>query len=150
VPRRTAVRRAAAAVGAIFLLVGILGFIPGMTGGDVTLGAAAQHPGTLLLGLVDVSVLHNVVHMSLGVVGLALARASGSAKLYLVWGGAGYLLVCLYRNAIDHESSASFIRVDGVENWFHMVLAIGMVVLGLLLGITRTGEDPANAQAPRW
>jgi hypothetical protein len=41
----------------------------------------------MLLGLFQVSILHNVVHLLFGVAGLVLARTARGAQTYLVWGG---------------------------------------------------------------
>lgn len=77
---RRPVQPAATVVGAVFLLVGILGFIPGVTTSYDQLGGAGHDSMALLLGLFQVSILHNVVHLLFGVAGLALARtAAGPA-----------------------------------------------------------------------
>ena len=59
---RAAVQKAAQAVGAVFLVVGILGFIPGITANYGALGMAGHGSEALLLGVFQVSVLHNIVH----------------------------------------------------------------------------------------
>ena len=80
---RAHVQIAAAAVGAVFLLVGILGFVPGITTSYDDLGFAGHH-GAELLGLFEVNVLHNLVHLTFGIAGLALARNIAGARAYLV------------------------------------------------------------------
>jgi hypothetical protein len=60
---RAAVQTAALVVGAAFLLVGVLGFVPGITSNFSELSFAGHHSGALLLGVFQVSVLHNVVHL---------------------------------------------------------------------------------------
>lgn len=59
-------------VGAVFLLAGILGFIAGITTNTEHLGMAGHHSGSMLLGIFQVSVLHNIVHLLFGVAGLVL------------------------------------------------------------------------------
>src|SRR3982750_3332509 len=75
-------------IGATFILVGILGFIPGITthlyGG---LDFAGHDSQAKLLHVFQVSWLHNIVHIAVGLVGLALARTSATARLYLIGGG---------------------------------------------------------------
>jgi hypothetical protein len=56
--QRQALTKAALAVGAVFLLVGILGFIPGITTGYDTMSFASHHSEALLLGIFNVSILH--------------------------------------------------------------------------------------------
>ena len=127
-------QKAAAAVGAVFLLVGILGFVPGITThyGDMTF--AGHESGAQLLGIFGVSILHNVVHLLFGVAGLALARTWSGARTYLIGGGAIYLVLWLYGLLIDQNSSANFVPVDDADNWLHLLLGLGMVAVGLALG----------------
>ena len=132
--RRHPVQLAAAAVGAVFLLVGILGFIPGITTNYDQLAFAGHESGALLLGLFAVSVLHNLVHAAFGVAGLLLSRTRSGAKNYLIIGGVVYAVLWLYGLLIDHGSAANFVPVNTADNWLHLVLAVGMVALGVLLG----------------
>lgn len=132
VARRTPRQLVAAGVGAVFLLVGILGFIPGVTTHYDQLAGAGHHSGALLLGLFSVSILHNVVHLAFGVAGLALARTPAGAKNFLVVGGVVYLALWVYGLVIDHGSSANFIPVNTADNWLHLGLAVAMIVLGVL------------------
>ena len=129
----THLQTAATAVAAVFLLVGVLGFIPGITTeyGDMTF--AGHDSGAQLLGVFGVSILHNVVHLLFGVAGLVLARSWSGARAFLVGGGAVYLVLWLYGLLIDQDSSANFVPVDDADNWLHLALGLGMVALGLLL-----------------
>ncbi|CAM5574523.1 DUF4383 domain-containing protein [Streptomyces griseomycini] len=130
---RTPVQQAALTVGAVFLLVGVLGFIPGITTDYDTMEFAAHHSEAKLLGIFQVSVLHNIVHLAFGVAGLALARTAPQARLYLLAGGAVYLVLWLYGMVIDHDSDANFVPVNTADNWLHLVLGLGMIALGALL-----------------
>ncbi|HEY0000746.1 MAG TPA: DUF4383 domain-containing protein, partial [Actinoplanes sp.] len=87
---RSPVRTAALVVAAVFLLVGVLGFIPGITTNYDTLQFASHHSEAKLLGLFQVSILHNIVHLLFGVAGIAMSRRADSAFTYLVGGGAIY------------------------------------------------------------
>ncbi|CAL9337481.1 DUF4383 domain-containing protein [Streptomyces sp. DH-12] len=130
---RTPVQQAALAVGAVFLLVGVLGFIPGITTNYDTMEFAAHHSEAKLLGIFQVSILHNLVHLAFGVAGLALARTAAKARLYLLAGGAVYLVLWLYGLIIDHDSAANFVPLNTADNWLHLVLGLGMIALGTLL-----------------
>ena len=131
---RSPVQIAAAVVGAVFLLVGILGFIPGITTGYDGMEAAGHESHAELLGIFQVSILHNVVHLLFGVVGVVLARTSANARNYLIGGGAIYLVLWLYGLLIDKTSSANFVPVNVADDWLHFFLGVGMVALGVLLG----------------
>ncbi|WIX98705.1 DUF4383 domain-containing protein [Amycolatopsis mongoliensis] len=130
--RRTPRQLFAAVVGVVFLLVGVLGFIPGVTTNYDMLTGAGHHSGALLLGIFAVSILHNIVHLAFGVAGLAMARTPGGAKAFLVGGGVVYLVLWLYGLIIDHDSAANFVPVNTADNWLHLVLGLGMVALGLI------------------
>lgn len=123
---------AAALVAVVFLLVGVLGFVPGVTTGYDRLGFAGHHSMAMLLGLFMVSVLHNIVHLLFGVAGLASARTPRGARLFLIAGGAVYLVLWLYGLVIDHGSDANFVPVNTADNWLHLGLGAGMIALGLL------------------
>src|ERR671910_783116 len=93
---RTNVQKAAAAVGIVFLLVGVLGFIPGITSNYDQLEFASADSDALLLGIFQVSILHNIVHLLFGVLGLLAARTIANSRNFLVGGGAVYLLLTVY------------------------------------------------------
>jgi hypothetical protein len=131
---RTPLELAALAVGAVFLLVGVLGFIPGITQNYDSMEFAGHESGAELLGIFQVSILHNIVHLLFGVLGLAAARAAGSARTFLVAGGALYVGLWLYGMVIDKVSDANFVPVNRADDWLHLGLGAGMLLLGLALG----------------
>jgi 4-hydroxybenzoate polyprenyltransferase len=130
-------RTAARGVGIVFLLVGVAGFIPGITSNYDQLEFAGHESGALLLGIFEVSVLHNIVHLLFGIAGLLLSRTARAARAYLIGGGAIYLLLWIYGLLIDHDTGANFVPVNDADNWLHLVLGIGMIGLGLLLSPRR-------------
>ena len=130
---RSTLQTAAAAVGAVFLLVGVLGFVPGITTDYDSMEFAGHESGALLLGIFEVSVLHNIVHLLFGVAGLALARSWSGARAFLVGGGVIYLVLWIYGLLIDQESAANFVPLNDADNWLHFLLGAGMLGLGVLL-----------------
>ena len=129
----TAVQKAAGVVGAVFLLVGILGFIPGITTDYDSLTFAGHQSGAMLLGIFQVSVLHNIVHLAFGITGLATARTFSAARSYLIGGGVIYAMLWLHGLVIDKSSDANFVPVNSGDDWLHFVLAAGMIGLGAAL-----------------
>jgi hypothetical protein len=130
---RSPLRTAAQVVAAVFLLVGVLGFIPGITTDYDTMSVASHHSDALLLGVFQVSVLHNIVHLLFGAAGFALARTASGAKAYLVGGGVVYLVLWLYGLVIDKDSAANFVPLNSADDWLHLFLGLGMIGLGLAL-----------------
>ena len=141
----TLTQRAAAIVGAVFALVGLAGFIPGLTQNLDAISWAGNESNAKLLGLFEVSVLHNLVHLGYGILGLAAARAQNWARNFLIWGGAIYLGLAIYGMVIDRNSDANFVPLNIADNWLHLGLGLGMVGLGLLAGATRAEDRPAQS-----
>jgi hypothetical protein len=143
---RSPLELAALVVGATFLLVGILGFIPGVTENTDAMEFSGHESGAELLGIFQVSILHNIVHILFGVIGLAAARVASSARAFLVGGGVVYLVLWLYGMVIDKAGDANFVPLNEADDWLHLALGAGMLVLGLALGrSTRTAGTTARA-----
>ena len=134
---RRPVQLAALVVGVVFLLIGIAGFIPGITTNYDQLQFAGHQSGALLLGVFQVSILHNIVHLLFGVAGLAMARTAAGARNYLIGGGVIYAVLWLYGLVIGDNAPANFVPVNMADDWLHLVLAVAMIALGVLLGRDR-------------
>ena len=119
-------------IAGVFLLVGVLGFIPGFTTEYDQMGFVSTDSGAMLFSVFAVSVLHNIVHVLFGVAGLVLARTWSDARGYLVVGGVIYLLLWLYGLLIAQRGGASFVPLETADNWLHLVLGFGMFTLGVL------------------
>ena len=133
----TTLQKAAAAIGAVFLLVGILGFVPGITSHYSDLELAGHHSGAKLLGIFEVSILHNVVHCCSGSPAWPWL-APGSPPAPTCWAAAAiYLVLFVYGLVVDEKSKANFVPLNTADNWLHLLLGLGMIVLGLLLSRDR-------------
>jgi len=127
---RTPVRDTARLVGVVFLLVAVAGFIPGLTTNLYDGLEFAGDDGTSeLLGLFEVSVLHNIVHGLFGVAGLAMAATASGARTFLIGGGAIYLLLA----AIQVIGAGDWVPLVGPDLWLHIGLGLGMIGLGVAL-----------------
>jgi len=131
---RTPIQTAALAVGGVFLAIGILGFIPGITTDYDSMTFADHDSEAKLLGIFQVNALHNIVHLLFGVVGIAAARTFDGSRLFLVGGGLVYAVLWIYGLVIDLDAGANFVALNTADNWLHLVLAVGMIGLGLALG----------------
>ncbi len=124
-------QQAARVIGAVFLLVGVLGFVPGVVSNYSSMSFMGHDSTAKLLGIFEVSVLHNIVHVLLGVAGLAMARTK--PRQFLVGGGVIYLVLWVYGIVIDKASTANFVPVNTADNWLHFALGAAMLALGMML-----------------
>ncbi|MFT7840410.1 DUF4383 domain-containing protein [Saccharothrix sp. BKS2] len=149
--RRRPVQAIALLVGAVFLLVGVLGFIPGITAHFDHLGFAGTGSRAELFGLFQVSVLHNLVHLLFGVAGVLAARAAGASRAFLVVGGFVYLLLWVYGSAVDAAGGANFVPFNAADNLLHLGLGVGMVLLAVIATFAERsrGRYPGTEQRGR-
>jgi hypothetical protein len=139
-------QKVALGFGIVFLLVGIAGFLPGLTTG--TLSFAGPMSGAKLLGLFQVSVLHNVVHLLYGIVGIVAAGNGTLARFYLIWGGVLYLVLWIYGLIVEGTTSgANFVPLNDPDNWLHFGLGVIMGGMGLFVGRSAPTDIPGQPRA---
>ncbi len=111
--------------GAVYLLVGILGFF-------VTSGVGFFDPeGGLLLGIFEVNIFHNVAHLLIGAALLLAGLSSVSAaKATNTTVGAAYLLLGIVGLFIT-DSPANILAINGADNVLHFLSAALLLVVGL-------------------
>ena len=126
---RTPVQSLAALVGVVFLLVGILGFVPGITTHYGELSFAGHGSGAKLLGVFQVSILHNIVHLLFGIAGLVLAKTAEGARRFLVGGGTVYLLLWV----VGLVGALDWLAANAADNWLNFAFGAPLVGLGVLV-----------------
>jgi len=145
-PKYMAVQAAALLVASGFIVIGVLGFIPGVTTDYDLLEWSGNHSGAKLFGIFAISGLHNLLHLVSGVVGLALARSYAASRAYFLGGGLAYLALWLSALLMDQGSRANLLPVNSADICLHFGLGIGM----LLLGVTLAGQrDPTKLRRQR-
>ncbi len=123
--------------GVVFLLVGVLGFIPGITSNFDDIKFAGDDSEAELLGIFQVSVLHNIVHLLFGIVGVAASRAWDSSRLYMLGGGVIYLLLFL----LGIVGGGDWIPANTSDHWLHLALGVVMLGVGYWFGRERLATD---------
>ena len=128
------VQRFAQVFGAVYLLVGLLGFA--VTSG---VGFAATDGGSLL-GF-EVNPLHNIVHLAVGALWLASSRTEAGARTVSTLIGAVYLLVGILGLFINGSSDLNLLNINQPDNALHLASA----ALGLYFGLAgrRTAASTA-------
>jgi hypothetical protein len=140
---RSTIQSVAMLVGVVFLLVGILGFIPGITTNYNDMTFAGNESGAELLGIFQVSILHNIVHLLFGIAGLALARTLDGARTFLIGAGVIYLALFLYGIIVSSTSDANFVPLNTADDILHLLLGVGMISIGYVAGKQRVTERTA-------
>ncbi|ANJ28202.1 DUF4383 domain-containing protein [Agromyces aureus] len=136
----SSVNRAVATIfGAVYVLVGLLGFA--VTGG---VGFIATEGG-LLLGVFAVNPLHNIAHLLIGgallIAGIVSLRAAKTVNVvvgaaYLLLGIVGFFLV---------GTGANILALNTADHFLH--LASALVLLGVGLGAERATTHASNRTA---
>lgn len=143
-PTRAPVRWAAIVSALFFLAIGFAGFFPGVTlnFNNIEMGYGSE---AMVLGIFQVSVLHNVIHLILGFFGLASTRWSHASRRYLRIAGGVAAVLFLFGLLVDPNSMANFVPLNAVDTWTYLVLAIALIGLSFLSGevkASKAGDDP--------
>jgi hypothetical protein len=127
--QRSLAQNLALAFGVAFLGVGVLGFIPGITTNVGDMQFAGNDSPSELLGLFQVSILHNIVHLLFGIAGIAMSRTWESARTYLFASGLLYVGLFLFGFIVSFRdiTDANFVPVNDADNVLHLVFAIGLI-----------------------
>lgn len=127
--------------GIVYIVVGIVGFIPGL----VT-APAATAPDLLvesgygyLFGLFPINILHNIVHLVVGVLGIAAYRSFSSARLFARGLAIFYGLLAIMGFIPGLHTTFGLIPIFSHDIWLHALTAIVAAYFGF-----RTSEQTAR------
>jgi hypothetical protein len=132
-----AVQSAAIVVSSVLLLVGVLGFVPGITTRLDALQLAGHRSEASLFGVFEVSVLLNLIHVAVGLAGLMLVRTYARARAYLLGGGLLFVGLWVWGLLVNFNSTANMLPVNNADNWLHLGIGVTMIVLALTLAGAR-------------
>jgi hypothetical protein len=103
---------------AVFLLIGILGFVPGITSNG--------H----LLGIFEVDTVHNTAHLITGLVALLVAfKGPRAQRLFFQIFGWLYLLTTII-GFVQGDTVLGLIAANVADHFLHLVIAIVSLWLG--------------------
>jgi hypothetical protein len=114
--------------GAVYLAVGVLGFLP-FLGGSYT-----QTPNNLL-GLVPINLLHNIVHLIIGVAGIAAAATVANSRMYLKT--FGIVLLALGVVGIFVQNPFQLVPIGGFDVAIHLVTGAVLTYFGFVPEVGR-------------
>lgn len=129
--RKMNVKNLATAFGVVFLVIGVLGFVPTLV------------PDGKLLGIFQVNAFHNIVHILSGAVALFAGMTSVDySKLYFKVFGVVYALVTVL-GFLTGNGLLGLLPVNTADNLLHLVIAAA----ALYLGFMATAVSPKTAKA---
>ena len=112
---------AALLFGAIYLAVGIIGFLP-FLGGSVTM------TNSKLLGLFNINLLHNLVHVVIGIAGLAAAASLANARTFCQV--VGVILLLLGVLGVFVAKPFGLLDIGGLDIALHLVSGAVLAYFG--------------------
>ena len=122
--RRSLNQTLALAFGAVYALVGVLGFF---VSSDVDF---AGKTGASLLGF-DVNGLHSIVHLLIGVALMAASRTHAVARATNGTIGAVYLLLAALGPVIN-DTAADIIGLNGADHFLHAASGVLLVAVAMV------------------
>ncbi|WBQ03397.1 DUF4383 domain-containing protein [Kribbella sp. CA-293567] len=125
----TLVQHLARWISGALIALGLFGFVPGLTTHVSGLSWAGRGSTASLFDLIQVSVLHNVVHLAVGAGALATARRPPAARRLLAAGGLLYSGLAVYGWALNRGwASWNFLPFNEAGSWLHLLLALVLVM----------------------
>ena len=113
------IRTMAKVFGVVFLLIGVLGFVPALT------------PDGHLLGIFHVDTIHNIIHLASGAVALwAGYNSYRASKLYFQIFGVVYALVAVLGLFTGEGEILGLVANNGADVVLHLLIAASALALG--------------------
>jgi hypothetical protein len=147
-------RRFAMLLGIVFLIVGILAFVPGVVRPDPPNAPplTVHGPGHgYIFGVFRVNVVHNLVHILFGVLGLAMARNIASAVLYARIVAVAYAVLTVMGVIPGLHTTFGLIPIHGLDVMLHALIAIAAIYYGFVkhdVAMTTTTSPTATTPPP--
>ena len=119
-------KSAAIAFGVLFLIVGVLGFVP--------------NPIVSLTGMFQVNDLHNLFHIGVGIILLMGAYAGAGAfgpGMALRFCGAVYAILAVMGFFLPGNLIFGMIAMNMADHWLHATLAVVLLLAGFVLAPSR-------------
>lgn len=127
--------------GILFLVVGVGGFIPGVTQPHDHPRLAVEAASGMEFGLFPVNALHNLVHIIFGAWGLLAARSVGTARTYARVVAIAYALLTILGLIPATNTTFGLVPIYGHDVWLHALLA----VVAAYFGFAYRETTPATA-----
>ena len=127
--------------GVVFLAVGAAGFFLLNPAGPVHPDLTMHQYEGMLLGIFPTNLLHNIVHILFGVIGLVASRSIGGARGYFQFVFIAYALLAVLGLIPATQTLFGLVPLHGNDVYLHAVLA----VIGGYLGFVHK-ETPSDVR----
>lgn len=126
------VKAAGILFGVVFLVIGILGFVPGIA-------PAGPDGMPMLLHIFMVNTVHSIVHIASGAIFLFASMAgAAAARLWFKIFGLVYAVVAIMGFIVGHGMIFNLISNNVADTWLHVGLAVVMLFFGFVAKDTST------------
>lgn len=125
--------------GIVYALVGLLGFIPGTHPLPMDAPQLAVDAGYgFLLGLFPINILHNIVHLAIGVWGILSYRSYAGSRAFARGLAILYALLAIMGLIPGLNTTLGLIPIFGHDVWLHALTAIAAAYFGFAARDTDT------------
>jgi len=129
-------------VGAVLVVAGIIGFFY-----EASFATGNEIVSDDVFGILAVNGWHNVVHILLGLIGLAMAGTTSGARTYCLGAGALYIVLAIW-GFLEIEDGfgvlIDLVPINTEDNFLHLILGITGIGAGLATPAD-TPSEPAPA-----
>lgn len=142
--------------GIIYLLIGVMGFIPALVTHPAVMPEYISDLGVrsgfgYLLGLFPINTAHNIVHLIVGGLGIAASISLDGSRLYAGLLGVFYGALAIMGLIPVASTTFGLIPIYGNDVWLHAVTAAVAIYFGFfatpsLLQLFNRGEEKAREE----
>lgn len=123
--------------GAVYVFVGLFGFLRPLT--DAPHGGVLVTNTVLLLGIFAVNWFHNLAHVLIGASGLVASSRTNTARLWAVTIGTAYAL--LFVVGLFTKDFLGILPLNDADNVLHLASAVLALVMGFTsIGLRQVGQ----------
>ncbi len=148
-------RYCALIIGILFAVIGVAGFLPGLvslpsTGGSVPVDASSSVYAAgfgYLFGLFPTNLLHNIVHVVVGSLGIVASTSTGGARFFNRGFAIAYILIAMMGFLPFAQTTFGLMPIFGNNVWFNGLTAIAAGYFGFVQPTQTMGEMNTSPKA---
>ncbi|MFL5871195.1 MAG: DUF4383 domain-containing protein [Solirubrobacterales bacterium] len=129
-------------VGAVLVIAGIIGFFYSAGFDTGTTGVAGD--SDKVFGLLDVNGWHNLVHIALGLLALAVAGSPAGARAYCLGVGLLYVGLALWGFIDSDNIILGLLPLNTADDFLHLILGLTGLAAGAATPATAARRTPAK------